>query len=320
MLLVVTAFTFAAGCADNKDVNNKAAENKSWTFAVMGDTRSTSHINTGVNDVAVRAIAEDIVKNGCDLVLVVGDMVIGDTISDTPVDKQFENWKNSMSPVYSLGIKVYTVRGNHEYNNSSNVENDYVKTLGIYNPDNGPEGEKYLTYSFTHKNAFFLGLDEYANNHTHRVNQNWVNSQLANNSQPYIFVFGHEPAFKREHDDCLGLYHKDRNEFWNSIGKAGGHVYFCGHDHFYDRALVQDDFGHGIYQVIDGCGGAPFEKLESPKNDENSKFKLKYHNDIDYGYSLVTVKGNDVKIEWKALSTSDNHEWVTKDSFQMSQK
>lgn len=320
MLLVVTATVFAAGCTDNKGAANntkEASDNKSWTFAVMGDTRGKDNTDMCINDITVEAIAKDISKNGCDLVLVVGDMVTGADESSIPIDKQFEDWKNAMSPVYSSGIKVYTVRGNHEYSDSINAENEYIKAFGIYDPDNGPEDEKYLTYSFTHKNAFFLGLDEYADHQIHRVNQKWVNSQLANNSQPLIFVFGHEPAFKREHDDCLATYPGERDEFWNSLGKAGGQIYFCGHDHFYDRGLVQDNSGHSIYQVIDGSGGAPLEKSEILKNPESSKFKLKYHNGMDYGYTLVTVKGNYAKIEWKALNISGSPEWVAKDSFQL---
>lgn len=362
ILLVVAAIVFAAGYAGkttttitsngtqgaselvttaatlevkSEDMN----ENKTWTFAVMCDTRGdgTYYNNSNntltqkcINDSAIRAIAADIVKDGCDLVLVPGDMVYGgENNSSTPYDKQFKNWKSSMSPVYSAGIKVYTVRGNHEYTKSMNssapydivpepaMENAYMKALGSDNPDNGPEGEKYLTYSFTHKNAFFLGLDEYAGPHTHEVNQEWVNSQLANNSQPHIFVFGHEPAFKLYHNDCLETYPIDRDKFWNSIGKAGCHVYFCGHDHFYNRALIQDDSGNEIYQVIDGSCGAPIKKWEISEYNENPRFKLKYHNYIDCGYVLVTVHGNDVNGEWKALNSSGNPEWVMKDSFQL---
>jgi len=314
---------------------------ETWTFAVICDTRgddnnsstnSSTSVKTCINDSVLRAIAESIVKDDCELVLVPGDMVNGFWNNySTPYDKQFENWRNAMSPVYNAGIKVYTVRGNHEYGKPVNynvypyelecdpaLEDAYIKAFGSDNPDNGPEGEKDLTYSFTHKNAFFLGLDEYYS--PHKVNQEWVDSQLANNNQPYVFVFGHEPAFKVNHADCLETYPDERDVFWRSIENAGCHVYFCGHDHFYNRALIQDESGKEIYQVLVGSCGAPFKKWEISEYNDSSTFKLKYHDQINCGYTLVTVDRDTVNVEWKAWNGSGDPNWVTKDKFQLEEK
>lgn len=353
MLLAISAIFFVAGCAEkittartesntqqiseqirSSTESGNLAGNKSWTFAVMCDTRGDNNnktpAKTCINDSAVKAIAAGIVNDGCDLVLVPGDMVNGcKSNSGTTYDKQFENWKNAMSPVYSAGIKVYTIRGNHEYTefmNSSapydilpdpSLETAYLKAFGSDNPDNGPRGEQDLTYSFVHKNAFFIGLDEYARSHVHRVNQEWVNSQLANSTGSHLFVFGHEPAFKLYHKDCLEAYPAARDSLWNSIGKAGGHVYFCGHDHFYDRALIQDNYGNEIYQVIAGSGGAPTVEWNISEYNFSSRFKPEYHNTNDCGYVLVTVNGSEVKGEWKTLNYSGSPKWVTKDSFEL---
>ncbi|MDR6223479.1 metallophosphoesterase family protein [Methanococcoides alaskense] len=306
-------------------------EEETWTFAVFCDTRGDNNNTSGktcTNDFVVKAIAEAIVMDGCELVLVPGDMVNGYWMNgSTSYDKQFENWKTAIDPLYEAGIEVYTVRGNHEYGNANNydvypydldhdpaLENAYIMAFSGDNPDNGPEGEKDLTYSFTHKNAFFMGLDEYASPHSHRVDQEWVDSQLVNNSKSYVFVFGHEPAFKLNHKDCLETYPEDRDEFWNSIGNAGCQVYFCGHDHSYNRARIQDDFGNEIYQMVVGSCGAPFKEWNISEYNESSRFKLKYHNQIDYGYTLVTVDSDTVKVEWKAWNMSGAPTWVTKDS------
>ena len=293
-------------------------EGKPWTFAVIGDTRSGGkYSNTGVNDVVTRAIAEAIVKDDCDFVLVPGDMIHGySKDNNLSAEKQFEYWKTSMSPVYSAGIEVYTIRGNHE----SGSEDAYVQAFGADNPDNGPPNEKDLTYSFTHKNVFFMGIDEYVDPHIHKVNQEWVDSQLEDKSQQHIFIFGHEPAFKVNHKDCLEVYPKARDEFWNSIGDAGCQVYFCGHDHFYNRACISDNSGNEIHQIIVGSGGAPCSHWDPSKGKENSRFKLKFHDQVDYGYSLVTVDGDMVNIEWKAWNGSSDSTWVTKDSFQLDKK
>lgn len=282
-----------------------------WTFAVLGDTRSDGEAgNTGVNDVVVKAMAEAIVKDDCDFVLVPGDLINGYSEDNSSVEKQFDNWKTSMSPIYNAGIKVYTVRGNHERNLTA-----YIQAFGADNPDDGPKDEKDLTYSFTHNNAFIIGIDEYVK--PHKVNQKWVDSQLKNNSQQHIFVFGHEPAFRVKHKDCLEVYPENRDDFWDSVGNAGCRVYFCGHDHFYDRASIQDDSGNKVYQIIVGSGGAPLSDWDFSESKKNSKFEPKYHNQGDYGYSLVTVDGDKVNIEWKAWNGSGDPTWVTKDGFQL---
>jgi predicted phosphodiesterase len=312
MGLWVFSLNFNEYTGVNDVVTRAINEGKPWSFAVLGDTRSDGEAgNKGVNDIVIKAIAKDVVKDGCDLVLVPGDLINGKSEDNLSVEKQFENWKISMSPIYNAGIKVYTVRGNHE----SEDKAAYIQAFGADNPDDGPKSEKNLTYSFTHKNAFFIGVDEYVD--PHKVNQKWIDSQLKNNSQQHIFVFGHEPAFRVEHKDCLEVHPKTRDKFWDSVGNAGCRVYFCGHDHFYDRASIQDDSGNEIYQIIVGSGGAPLANLGSSEGKENSKFKRKYHNQGDYGYSLVTVDGDKVNIEWKAWNGSGDPTWVTKDSFQL---
>lgn len=154
-------------------------EEEPWTFAVICDIRGGSEYsnsNTGVNDIVLKAMAKDIVENGCDLVLIPGDLINGySKDNNLSTEKQFENWKTAMSPVYNARIKVYTVRGNHESGGSIDpaFKDAYFQAFSADNPDNGPKGEKDLTYSFIHKNAFFIGIDEYADHHTHKVNQEW---------------------------------------------------------------------------------------------------------------------------------------------------
>jgi 3',5'-cyclic AMP phosphodiesterase CpdA len=126
----------------------------------------------------------------------------------------------------------------------------------------------YLTYSFTHKNAFFVGLDDYIN--PHKVNQTWLEDQLAKNKQQFVFIFGHEPAFEINHPDCLAYYRTDRDEFWNSLGRSGVQIYFCGHDHLYNRAHVFDTSGNRVYQMVVGSCGAPATNWTPPAYKDGS--------------------------------------------------
>jgi len=299
----------------------KSSENTNWKFAVLCDTRGNDSNTTGksgINDTIIGALSKEIVNEHCDIVLVPGDMINGwFNHSTATYDGQFNNWTKAMSSVYEGNISVYAVRGNHEdgpgnYSTTLNKEvppyithpdhnltKAFVKafgfnrTRGTGNPANGPAGEMNLTYSFEHKNAFFVGLDEYVK--PHRVNQTWLDDQLKKNTQPFVFVFGHEPAFQINHPDCLAYNSTNRSEFWDSIGRAGCQIYFCGHDHLYDRAHIFDGSGHMIYQMVVGSCGAPQANVWKPPYTDGSVVG-DFHNNNKTGYVLVTMRNNNTAL------------------------
>lgn len=326
-------------------VQLSSSEDNCWKFAVLCDTRgnntnTTTPGKSGINDSFTRTLSQEIIEEHCDLVLVPGDMINGWWANGgTTYEGQFNNWKKAMDPLYKNNIRIYAVRGNHEdgpvwYSNESKTERYpyntspdsklisefnrtfmFNKTLGIGNPANGPAGEVNLTYSFPHKNAFFVGLDEYAK--PHRVNQGWLDDQLKNNTKPFVFVFGHEPAFQIVHPDCLANETERRNKFWDSIGQAGCQIYFCGHDHLYDRAHIPDSSGNIIYQMVVGSCGAP-RKVWNPRYKECSVIG-DFHNDNESGYVLVTMRNDTALIEWRAWNAKES-DWATLDSFNLDAK
>lgn len=237
-----------------------------------------------------------------------------------------------MNPVLNMGIKVFPVRGNHDSGPERIVlpplpsqfepppgslallEKEYTKAVvGNYIPINGPEKEKGFTYSFVHKNACIIGLDEFTGGQ-HKINQQWLDRQLSENKQIHLFVFAHEPAFEADHRDNLSFYPEDRNRFWDSIGKAGGRLYFCGHDHFYNRAMIKDSKGNPVWQIIAGTGGGRLRKW-SGTYKESGRVKGEYHNNDLHGYILVTVDGTKVKVEWRALADVSSSTWQVLDAF-----
>ncbi len=273
---------FCAGCQE-----------PSWRFIVTGDSRGGDN---GVNTEILGELACEIVKKKVDFVLFSGDLVKGYT-DQTTLESQLNTWRNTMQPVYGADIKVYAVRGNHDVGKPAGVT-AWNSIFGDM-PDNGPAGEENLTYSLVHKNAFIVGVDEYVN--PHRVNQEWVDGQFTANTRLHIFVFGHEPAFKARHVDCLDDYPADRDRFWASIEKAGGRVYFCGHDHFYNHACVHGagKRGNGTHQYIVGTAGAPLYDWSSSYGGNNSNYTVESINHAkQYGYVLVEIDGFDVTISW----------------------
>lgn len=271
-----------------------------WRFAVFCDTRGNSDSATGINSNGTfEAFAQDIVAQGCELVLVGGDLCYGTIAGNIPsYSNQFANWRAAMGPVYNAGIEVYPVRGTHENLGSSQLDAFRAAFNDPYIPTNGPAGETGLSYSFSFRNALFIGLDEYVT--PHRVNQDWLDSQLTNASQyQHVFTYGHEPAFSVAHQDCLADDPTSRDLFWNSLGRAGCRVYFCGHDHFYNRAHATNATGDTIFQALVGSGGAPFYSWTPPYR-EVERVIGDYHDQANYGYALVTVHDDTALIEWRA--------------------
>ena len=287
-----------------------------WKFAVVGDSRgdgivtSTAWVNTN----ALQAIACGITNDFPDFVLFAGGMVYGsNSPACTNLPAQYAIWSNAFSPVYAAKIPVYPIRGNHDTFGDTNG-GIYISIFGAGLPTNGPLNEIGLTYSFAHSNAFFIGLDQYQN--PHRVNQSWLDRQLATNRLPHVFVFGHEPAVQAAQADCLAAHGADRDLFLQSITESGCRIYFCGHDHFYNRGRVNAKNNLKVMQTIAGTCGAPFTDWDGvygkDYGEENMASNCSYCAHTN-GYVLVTVSNFNVKMEWKGLA--DSTLWQVYDTY-----
>ncbi len=277
-----------------------------WRFAVVGDT------HVGSSDTIAEMIPY-MLNDSLDFIVVAGDLVEGGLATPgTQLLSELEHWKTIFSPIYNAGIPVYGIRGNHEddANNDINIWNNAFSGSYAF-PQNGPVGETNLTYSFTHKNAKMILLDVYKN--LHEVNQNWLDQELNSNTSRHVFVFGHEAAFKVFHADCLDDSVSARNALWNSMKSAGVKVYFCGHDHFLDAALVDDGDGNtqnDMYQYLVGTGGGWLMSQYSNYNGDNGPFSPnRVFHEMEYGYSIVEINGDsstdcDVTIQWKKRVTN----------------
>lgn len=283
---------------------------KAWRFAFVGDTHEPLTNTTA--EIAAAALNDDV-----KLLIVAGDIVeSGAGCSLATFSTQLASWRNALAPLAASGIPVYVVRGNHEDDvaNGLTVWSNFFG--GSYSmPTNGPSGEVGLTYSFGCSNALFVGLDDYVN--IHRVNQSWLSQRLATNTRPHLFVFGHEPAFKAFHTDCLDDYPAERNAFWSSLAANGAKVYLCGHDHFLNVARVDDGDGNAandLYQFIVGTGGTtnwPVNRYNY--NGTNSPYTPMNVASVtnNYGYLLVEISGPDandlgVTMTWKQRTYDTN--------------
>ncbi len=296
-ILPVLAIFLTAGCEEQ--ILSPNIPETPWSFIVTGDSRSDGATN-GVNIRILTEIAAEIAASDAEFVLMPGDLVNGYEDPET-MEIQFETWHKIMKPVYDAGIGVYPIRGNHDLGDPEGIAT--WNKFFDYLPDNGPKDEQNVTYSFTHKNVLIIGLDQYIKER--RVNQSWLNGQLSANRNPHIFVFGHEPAFKADHEDCLDNYPDARDRFWASITKAGARTYFCGHDHFFNHARADDDGDqtNDVHQYIVGTAGAPLYDWAPPYDGDNGDYAVKniYHAK-KHGYVLVEIDGLFVTVTWMQRS------------------
>jgi hypothetical protein len=271
-----------------------------YKFVVTGDGRSDGmpgrpgYDDVGINKTIMKEIVAEVIRHRAKFVLFSGDLVLGYTKPEI-FQSQLSEWLITMGPLYDRGIRVFPVRGNHDaYNGDDNSDEAIWHSVlsGRYAlPDNGPEDEKDATWSFKYENALFIGLDEWGK-HEHAVNQPWLDEQLKDNKLPFVFAMGHEGAFKAgHHTDNLDNQPSARDTFLHSLAKAGGKVYFCGHDHFYDRCDASRS-GDSMIQLLVGTAGAPFYHGDKHNgNNGNWKVTTQKHIEDTYGYTLVEIDG-----------------------------
>ena len=248
-----------------------------FRFAVLGDTRDYS--SDGINIKVMNAILEKIKAENVDFIIIVGDMITGSAKTDVHGNR-LKKWK---SIIERYEIPFYVGVGNHEI--ESEVSEDIVRSV-FEMPENGPSGLKELVYSFDYKNSHFIVLDTAIFNSFHalgKVQMEWLKKDLETNQKGIIFVFGHDPAYPvHSHiGSSLDKYSAQRDELWSLFKQYKVRVYFCGHEHLYNRSVYK-----GVYQIITAGGGAPLVVPEK-KGGFNNFVVVEVKDD---GSTIVTVR------------------------------
>ncbi|MCX6900970.1 MAG: metallophosphoesterase [Verrucomicrobia bacterium] len=304
-----------------------------WSFAMLGDTRGNGPTTTNGVSPYLNTIAQKIATLSPELVLVAGDLCNGNdtnTSSQVSFAQQFVSWKAAMEPVFNYGtgtgIPIYTVRGNHENNDSEGapiaaLKQAYYDAFSAYVPGNGPNtvpsgDQQGFTYSFTHNNVTFVAADQYfyydqtpSLNGYHELDRAWVAQQFQEINSPYKVLMAHEPFFMTsghetdEHffgSNAAGL--QTRTDFWNELGTNGLQLYVTGHVHNETVARTTNDYGDTIIQLMAGNGGAPVESLG---DTHDPGVEVLYTNSL-FGFSLATVQADAMTIQYYLLNTNDS--------------
>ena len=75
----------------------------------------------------------------------------------------------------------------------------------------------------------------------------------------------------------------------------------CAHDHFYDRARIDDGDGdpdNDLTQIVVGTAGAPLYKPPIYDGDNGIYQPINLHHAMQYGYIVVDVNDLDVRMTW----------------------
>lgn len=303
---------------------SSAAAAETWRFGMTCDSRGYSD---GINKVILSELAEQFVLRDIDLLIFPGDLISGMHSGGAEVfENQLRIWTQVMAPVYNAGIAVYVGRGNHEIPDNwgsypiDDPSNCYaVNWLNVFGesadpnlklPANGPVGEEYMTYSVAHKNALIVMLDHYAGlDHwpSHRINQDWLDAQLAANTRPHVFVTAHEPAFKAKNRVGFDLYPEDRDAFWASLADSGARVFFTGHDHFFNHSRIDDGNGDpndDVHQYIVGTAGPMYVWNNVYPGDNGHYSPISLCHVERHGYVIGEVNDLDVTLTWYQRHTT----------------
>lgn len=238
-------------------------------FIVVGDTQGGFWGGTNRNVLSKIVRQAMALSPGIQFAVFTGDLIEGENTQTLAAD--FQTWREIVDPFYQadfFGAKVYVTPGNHDMHGEAcqtHWQNAFAEM-----PENGPENEKKLTYSFDAGPCHLVVVNtDTPGDRRHRVDLDWLEADLAATAQPIKLVFGHEPAFPIgiHVGESLDVYPEERDRFWTILAGHGVKAYFCGHEHVYDR-WIKD----GVQQILVGSGGGAstffnFLILDADEND-----------------------------------------------------
>jgi len=245
-LSVDAAFRTAAGPDQTK-----------FTFAAFGDTRTQHQIH--------QEVVDSMVAMEPDFVLHTGDLVNSGYM--------FPDWETFFEIERELMARapLFPALGNHEVNHQYYFDFFYL-----------PGNERW--YAFDYGNARFICLqvDGIVDFGPGSEQYDWLERELAANTQPWLFVYFHIPPYtsSREEPD---IEQDVREALAPLFEQYGVDVVFTGHHHNYERNEV-----NGVTYIVTGGGGAPLCVMEEPEMTREA-FAVAYH------FMLLEIDGNHLR-------------------------
>jgi hypothetical protein len=236
------------------------ATQTNFRFVVFGDTREGVNIH--------KAIMGRILDVAPDFVLHTGDMVeVGGC------EACWDDFFRIEAPLLR-SAPFYPTLGNHEDDQSPYAQTDYFDIFHL------PGIERW--YAFDYGNARFISLkvDGYPIGiyYPDQEQIDWLEDQLATNTQQWIFIFFHWGVFTSRGEDFLEIGMRSR--LVPLFERYGVNVVFMGHNHGYERIKE-----NGITYITSAGGGASLYDITVP--EPGSQVAVR-----EYHFVLMSMNGD----------------------------
>ena len=262
--------TSAAATSSVSNFTTAPGANRSFRFAVYGDTRTYPEVHAEV--------VQSMINSGPEIVFHTGDII--------STGRNYDLWGSEFfAPAQDLLLTtpMVPVLGNHDYGGTG--------PLWFFYFFDRPYGAGW--FAMTYGNTRFIGLDTDVSFSPGSPQYEWLLGELASaaySDATWHVVFFHHPPFTATvgHSDNASV----QSQLIPLFESYGVDIAFQGHSHAYER-----HWHNGIYYLVAGGGGAPLYSLVADTTPPLRQFGLSaYHHcvvDVDVAAQTLTVAAVD---------------------------
>jgi hypothetical protein len=211
-----------------------------FRFVVFGDTREGIFTHM--------AIIHRILDVDPDFVIYTGDMVEVGGCSSC-----WDEFFRIEAPLLR-SAPFYPTLGNHEDDQSPYAKTKYFEVFHL------PGNERWYTFDYGNARFISLKVDGYPIGvyYPEQEQLDWLEEQLASNTQPWVFIFFHWGVFTSRSEDFLEIGMRER--LVPLFERYRVDAVFMGHNHGYERIEV-----NGITYLTSAGGGASLYEMKVPE-------------------------------------------------------
>jgi tartrate-resistant acid phosphatase type 5 len=247
------------------------------------------------------AVAGLIGSHAPDIIITTGDNSYGAAAVDVNIGQYYSSYIGNYVGSYGTGSvpnRFFPALGNHDYSDGGGV-GAYLAYFTL--PDSGTldtstsGNERY--YEFVRGPVHFFAIDsdpsEADGRDSTSTQARWLKARLAASTSPWQVVYFHHPPYSS------ALHGSDPVMRW-PFEDWGADVTFTGHDHVYERLLVdQNKDGKAIPYFITGAGGKNLYEFGAPLPES----VVRYSSD----HGAMIVEATDTYMNFKFYSVNTSH-------------
>lgn len=249
-------------------------------FAVIGDF--------GTGGRGAEAVADLIDARDVDFILTTGDNVYGALAIDDVVGRLYSGYIGDYSGSYGPGSatnRFFPALGNHDHSDGGGVE-DYYDYFTL--PGDGfassSGSERY--YDFVWGPVHVFVLDGFVDTTEQR---RWLSQQMPRSEAAWQIVVLHFAPY------TSSANHGSSEWMQWPYGAWGADLVMTGHNHQYERLLVDDGAGVIPY-VVTGLGGQAIHPFGEPASGSVARYNG------DFGAVIVTACSSGVRLQFHSMS------------------